>query len=567
MTANQRDSEIPARMLNEWTYCERLGILEWVHGEFESSADTVDGEWKHRRVDKPSKDLPPAESITGDETLQVRSLWLGSSREGLTAKMDVAELEGGEVVPVDTKRGTAPNLPEGAWEPERVQLCAQGLVLRDNGYTCSRGYIYFAESRRRVEIIFDDALVARTRDLTARFREAARIGTLPPPLVNSPKCPRCSLAGICLPDETRLLAEIRERRPGDAGSDGSGETEIRQILAPRDDGLPLHVTTQGARIGVEAEEFVVKDGDKELGRARVRNTSQIALHGMVQMTTQAIRAALDADVPVAWFSFGGWFHGLATGVGHKNIVLRRAQFAASEDAERSLAIARELVRSKVRNQRTLLRRNHADPPDYALRELDRLSQAALAAPSVEVLLGFEGSAARLYFEHFGGMLKQLDLRESFERAGRNRRPPRDPVNTLLSYAYSLLAKDLAVATQLVGFDPYLGFMHTPRYGKPALALDLMEEFRPLIADSVVVSAINNGEVDKGSFVQRADGCMLTPHGRRAFLKAYERRMDHLLMHPLFGYRATWRRIIEVQARLLGRHLLGEVPRYTPIETR
>jgi CRISPR-associated protein Cas1 len=567
MTLMQRDNEIPARMLNEWTYCARLGILEWVHGEFASNADTIDGEWKHRRVDKPGRDLPPPDAIADDASLQVRSLWLSSAREGLTAKMDVAEVEGGEVIPVDTKRGTLPDLPEGAWEPERVQLCAQGLILRDNGYICRRGYIYFAESRRRVEIVFDEPLVARTRELAAGFREAAQAGALPPPLVNSPKCPRCSLAGICLPDETRLLSELSSRAEEDGPDNDTGRSVTRQILAPRDDGLPLHVTTQGARIGIDGDEFVVKDGDKELGRARVRNTSQIALHGMVQMTTQAVRAALDADVPVAWFSFGGWFHGLATGVGHKNIVLRRAQFAAAENVERCLAIARELVRSKIRNQRTLLRRNHSDPPDFALRELERLAGAALTAPSPDVLLGFEGAAARLYFEHFGGMLKQADLRESFERAGRNRRPPRDPVNALLSYSYSLLAKDLAVAAQLVGLDPYLGFMHAPRYGKPALALDLMEEFRPVIADSVVVSAINNGEVDKGSFVQRADGCMLTPHGRRSFLKAYERRMDHLLTHPLFGYRATWRRIIEVQVRLLGRHLLGEAPRYTPIETR
>lgn len=546
---------IPVRMLNEWTYCPRLGVLMWVHAEFEHNQWTVDGVRAHRRVDRPSR---APESTDGEgEELQTRSLWLSSDAEGLTARMDVVELREGEAVPVDYKRGKKPSCPEGAWEPERVQLCAQGLVLRDHGYTCERGHLYFVESRQRVEVPFDEPLVARTRELAASFRAAADVGTLPPPLEYSRKCGGCSLVGLCLPDETRLLAES-----------GATPERPRRLVAPAVDGAPLYVDKQGARVGVRGGCFVVRErgSDAPVTEVRVRDTWSINLLGMVQMSTQALRAAMDAGVPVCWFTYGGWFIGMAHGHPSKNIVLRQAQFAAA-NTDTALAFARSLVRGKIRNQRTLLRRNAPDLPKRTLRELARLADSALVAESADSLLGFEGAAARLYFRHLPAMIREPSFAESFTDAGRNRRPPRDPVNAALGFAYSLLTREASVALQRIGFDPYLGFYHAPRYGKPALALDLMEEFRPLIADSVVISAMNNNELTPASFYARADGCQLTAAGRKSLLRAYERRMNHTLQHPLFGYSACWRRIIDIQGRLLGRYLLGELPEYTPIETR
>lgn len=188
--------------------------------------------------------------------------------------------------------------------------------------------------------------------------------------------------------------------------------------------------------------------------------------------------------------------------------------------------------------------------------------------SQESLLGLEGLAARIYFGQFQTMLKQRNEEAvtRFDFTGRNRRPPRDPINAMLSYAYSLLAKDFTVTCQAVGFDPYLGFYHHPRYGRPSLALDLMVEFRPLICDSVVIGLINNGEVRSRDFVGRGGAWNLTPEGRRTFLAAYDRRMDQLVTHPVFGYSVSSRRILEVQARLLGRHLLGELPEYPQFPT-
>ena len=156
---------------------------------------------------------------------------------------------------------------------------------------------------------------------------------------------------------------------------------------------------------------------------------------------------------------------------------------------------------------------------------------------------------------------------SFDFNGRNRRPPRDPINCLLSYVYALLTKDLTAVAIAVGFDPYLGVFHRPRFGRPALSLDLAEEFRPLVAESVVINVVNNGEIAERDFLVRAGGVSLTQDGRRSVLSAYERRLDTEVTHPTYGYRITYRRVFEVQARVLAAHLLGEIPGYTPFMTR
>jgi CRISP-associated protein Cas1 len=156
---------------------------------------------------------------------------------------------------------------------------------------------------------------------------------------------------------------------------------------------------------------------------------------------------------------------------------------------------------------------------------------------------------------------------TFEFTRRNRRPPADPVNALLSFTYSLLAKDLTIIGHSVGLDPFIGFFHQPRFGRPALALDLMEEFRPLIADSIVIGAINTGMVTADDFIRVGQAVALTPRGRKGFLRAYEQRMDALVTHPLFGYRVNYRRVLEIQTRLLAKLLMGEARRYAGFETR
>ncbi|MYC71180.1 MAG: CRISPR-associated endonuclease Cas1 [Gemmatimonadetes bacterium] len=541
---------VPVRMVNEFEYCPRLFYLEWVQSRFVDNPDTVEGRYVHRNVDLGHGRMGGPDQ--DDPVRQARSIMLGSERLGLIAKADIIEGSDGKVLPVEVKRGRPPRHGP-AWSPELVQLCAIGLLLNDNGYSCSEGQIYFAETRQRETIPFDDELVAKTLQLVEDLRHVASEPGPPPPLVDSPKCPRCSLVGICLPDETNLhtgRSPVRPRR-----------------LVPRDPSArPLYVTEQGARVGIRGGRAVVSKHNEDIEAVRMIDVSQVSVYGNVQISSQFMRAAFMRETPVCWFSYGGWFQGIAHGLPSKHVELRRRQVAIASQA--GLPVARRMVEGKIRNSRTLLRRNSREDVDRVLTQLNNLAGQVASAPSIQSLLGIEGTAARIYFSRFGTMLKiRNDPLGAFDFQSRNRRPPRDAVNCLLSFGYSMLVKDFTATALAVGFDPYLGIYHRPRFGRPALALDLAEEFRPLVAESVVLSLINNEEVRSSGFVIRAQGVALTSQARKTFIRAYERRMDQEVTHPTYKYRISYRRVFEVQARMLGAYLLGEIPEYIPFMTR
>ncbi|MDI7269633.1 MAG: CRISPR-associated endonuclease Cas1, partial [Myxococcota bacterium] len=387
-------------------------------------------------------------------------------------------------------------------------------------------------------------------------------GRLPPPLDGSPKCAGCSLVGICLPDETAFLTGAPA--PGAA----PGE-EIRRLYPILPDALPLYVQDQGAYVGKRDGTLVVRLRKETVAEVPLMQVSQVAVFGAVQVSTQALQELCGGGIPVCFFSHGGWFYGMAAGFGSRNIELRRAQFRRADDADFRLALSRRIVQAKIKNQRTVLRRNSSTVPDDVLRRLDDLAGAAGEAPAVDTLLGIEGSAARLYFGHFASLLRGRDGSDglAFDFHGRNRRPPRDPVNAMLSLCYALLAKDFGVTAFAVGFDPHLGFFHTAHHGRQSLALDLMEEFRPIVADSTVFTAVNNGEIVPGDFVRAAGSVSLKPAARRTLIQAYERRMAQTITHPVFGYKVSYRKTMEVQARLLARHVLGELAEFPPILVR
>lgn len=570
---------LPARMLNEFVYCPRLFFYEWVEGVFRESGDTVEGSLRHETIRGRAGALPPAEP-EGRERIHARSVTLSSDRLGLIAVIDLVEGEGAHVTPVDYKRG-APRTHEEtleAWPADRAQVCAQALVLRDNGYVCDEAIVYYDATRQRVRVPIDAALEVETLGFVRQARELAASGRIPPPLVDSPKCPRCSLVSICLPDETRASAAL----PDDDGQlrlfDGADPAEcslltdgaeVRRLVPMRDDLRPLYVTGYGLTIGKSNDVLQVRDRKGLVQEARLHDISQVNVFGNVTVTGAALQALCWAERPVAHFSTGNWFVGLTTGMGLKNVFLRRDQFARAADERFCLHVARDLVATKIRNQRTLLQRNHVEPPARSLARLKQLVESARQAGSLESLLGIEGTAARLYFEAFGGMLKVEDQAErlAFDFTARNRRPPKDPVNALLSLGYALLARDLTVTCHVVGFDPFLGFYHQPRFGRPALALDLMEGFRPLIVDSAVLTAINARMVTARDFVRAGEAVALTAGGRKGFIRAYEQRMDTLVTHPRFGYRVSYRRVLEIQVRLLARVVTGELARYPGFETR
>lgn len=592
---------LPARMVNEFVYCPRLFFYEWVDGVFRESVDTIEGKFQHKRVDAKTSQLPKPEEIS-EERIESRSVTLSSETRRVIAKIDLLEGSGGIVAPVDYKHGH-PRETDGdleAWPSDRVQLAVQGLVLRENGYRCEEGVAYYARTKQRVRVTFEEALMRETEGLIAQAWALARTGEIPPPLADSPKCPGCSLVGICLPDETNALREMdglppisgqeepavqlalfpgcksrsvsAAAHPVIAGSNDA-RGSLRQLVTPRDDLRPLYLNAQGLRVGKSGDVLQVREKDELKQEVRIGEICQVNLMGNVQVSTQAIQSLCEAGKPLCYFSQGGWFYGITTGLNSKNIFLRRAQFQLAEEGWFQLALARRLVAGKIRNQRTMLQRNHLEPNPQSLLGLKQMMEQAERSISLEQLLGIEGNAARIYFGDFAGMIK-VEHDESgdpaqfrFDFAGRNRRPPRDAVNAMLSLGYSLLTKDFTIACYAVGFDPYMGFYHQPRFGRPALALDLMEPFRSLIVDSAVLAAINTRMVTPKDFVQAGPGVALTPAGRKGFFRAYELKMDTLVTHPTFEYRVSYRRLLEIQARLLARVLEGEIGEYPVFTTR
>ena len=647
-TAEANTEPMRARMLNEFVYCPRLFYYEQVEGVFVENADTARGSAIHEKVDRgkgallrakkkqnaereeqsvesPATDAPnlgepgcetaatKAIAPTDDteppaETIHSRSAMLSSARLDVVAKMDLIEVkvtarnpddffavrEAQSVTPVDYKAG-APR--QGAdqnelWDADKMQLGLQILILRDNGYTCDEGVIYYRATKQRVRLMMTTEIEAWIIDRIAAARVVAASPTIPPPLVNSPKCVRCSLAPVCLPDETRLLVGSRSgasessRIPTNAAA-----TSPRRLIAARDDERALYLNTQGYRVGIKSERLVIKDGDNVIDEVRMNDVTHVALFGNIQLSTQAVQELCEQEIPVAYFSMGGWFYGLTRGHGLKNVHTRIRQFAAAANPLQCLALAQKIVQAKIKNHRTMLMRLHVQPPAAAVQGMKEIAGRVPSARGLDELLGMEGAAAAIYFQNFAGMIKVgeddlddeipgLEMTQSAEKkrkaeaeaftfdfTQRRRRPPTDPVNALLSLAYSLLAKDCTIASLAVGFDPYVGFYHQPRHGRPALALDLMEEFRPLIAESTVLTAINNRMINSSHFVRAGDAVNLSPNGRKAFFQAYEQRMNALITHPVFDYKVSYRRVLELQARLLARNLTGEIPDYVPMVTR
>ncbi|MEO8350230.1 MAG: CRISPR-associated endonuclease Cas1 [Chthoniobacteraceae bacterium] len=622
---------LPARMLNEFVYCPRLFYYEHVEGVFVESADTVKGAAAHARVDKGKGALPPGSAgnpearnpnpetkdagsdgdspdkskISGDE-IHSRSVMLGSERLGVVAKMDLVEAtlsRDGSVAavqPVDYKVGAPREGADGAlelWDTDRMQLGLQCLVLRDNGYACDSGIIYYRKTKQRVPLALTPELEAWVISNIAEARVCAQ-GPIPPPLIDSPKCARCSLAPVCLPDETRMLSiqTVENFAPADE-RDGTSQSPIvshhspssapRRLIAPRDEKRALYLNTPGYRVGCNDAVLKVKEQDRLVDEVRVMDVCHVALFGNIQLSTQAVQRLCDADIPVTWFSMGGWFYGMTRGHSLKNVLLRIEQFRHAADPVSCLRLAQQFVRGKIHNHRVLFMRNHVEPPERTKLRLGQAREDALATRSIEELLGTEGAAARVYFAQFGGMIRErieeeedflegiatpepkaaLEVAFTFDFATRNRRPPTDPVNALLSLAYSLLAKECTLAACAVGLDPCVGFYHQPRHGRPALALDVMEEFRPLIAESAVLTAINNRFVSTTDFVSAGRAVNLNVAGRKQFFQCFEQRMNALITHPVFDYKVSYRRAIELQFRILARVLTGEIPEYAPFLTR
>ncbi len=562
---------IPVRALNQVTYCPRLYYLQYVDGLMKTNEHVEAGLHDHRRVDDPELANKTRKEGDADKS---RGVHLSSETLGISGVLDLIEEKNGERFPVETKHGSAPRNDDGrptVWENDAVQLCGQALLLEEAfGTPVARGYQFHAGTRERVEVPFTPELRAKTLAAIALCRQLSAQDAPPDPLPPElrHRCFGCSLAPVCLPEET--LYEIGRPTAADATEPPAG---ITRVIPQSDDGAVLYVQEPGSHVGKRSEHLVVRKDGQEVTRVPMHAIRQVVVCGNVQVSTQALETLAANDIAVAYVTGHGRFLGTFVPCLPKNVGLRESQFRRFADPAECLTLSKAVVRAKLNNQRALLMRclregdgdRGSDEP--AARGLADLLRKLDEAACLETVLGLEGQGAALYFGEFGRFLKSPPPGRGFDFATRNRRPPRDPVNAMLSFAYAMLCKDCHSSVAVVGFDPYKGFFHSNRHGKPSLALDLMEEFRPVIADSVVLNLVNNEMITPEDFLTWREACQLTESGRKKFFQAYEQRKATVVTHPVYGYRMSYSRMLEVQARMLAAYVRGSVPAYVGFTVR
>ncbi len=332
---------------------------------------------------------------------------------------------------------------------------------------------------------------------------------------------------------------------------------------------PLYIVEQGAKLSIERRRLLVRKSGELIARVPLAHINAVIIFGNVSLTTPAIKRLMRAGIDVVFLTRHGRYEGRLVGPLTRFGQLRQAQYDVLHDTAFKLAVAQVIVRGKCLNMRTMLQRYQRQQPhpDLAasIERLGWLADRVLRTTRLNALLGVEGSAAAAYFSVFRRLFKR-DW--PFEK--RRRRPPPDPVNVLLSFGYTLLTRCLEASVSLVGLDPYLGVLHTPSYGRPSLALDLVEEFRSIVVDSVVLRCLNNDLVAPADFTpgdtpQRP--IVLSEGGKRRFIQAFEQRLETSIQHPVTGENMTYRRAFEIQTRLLARCFRDRQPTYQPFRVR
>ena len=332
----------------------------------------------------------------------------------------------------------------------------------------------------------------------------------------------------------------------------------------------LYVTSENAYLSLDGENVVVNCDREEIGRFPLHTLSGIISFSYAGASPALMGACAKRDVGLSFCTPRGKFLARTTGMTSGNVLLRRTQYRLADDPGASCRIARNMVFAKLYNSRWSIERTRRDHKlridntafQSASSTVQELLPQVLQETDLEALRGWEGAGAAAYFGVFDQMI--LREKEQFFFRGRNRRPPLDNVNALLSFAYSLLSNDCASALESVGLDAYVGFLHRDRPGRTSLAQDLMEELRPCYADRFVLTLINNRVVSGSDFTQSESGAVqLTDQGRRKFLQSWQERKKEIITHPFLEEKIPWGLVPYVQALLLARYLREDMDDYPP----
>lgn len=522
--------------LHALAYCPRLFYLEEVEELYTQNAAVFAGRRLHVELEKQE----------GEEW---EDLFLESAELGLRGRVDALRTRDGQIIPYEHKRGRSARDEHDqpiAWESDRLQILAYAYLMETAlGIPIPEGRIRYHADNVLVHVPLDDAGRVAVREAIQQARLLRQSPLRPPVTENERLCAGCSLAPVCLPEEARL-AHNREWQP------------VR--LFPEDDERHcVHILEPGIRVGRSGSRLKITHKDQTEEFISAQQTGQIILHSFSQISTQAIYFCAEENIGIHFISGGGRYVGSLDPRGG-SIQRRIQQYQALSDPQMCLRLARQLVTCRGQSQRKFLMRSDSrslQEMNQAIQQMKRLLKQVNKADSLARLLGLEGSLAALYF----GALPYLfsdSVPEEMRFIGRNRRPPKDRFNALLGFGYALLLKDVMNAILTVGLEPALGFYHQPRSQTPPLALDLMEIFRVPLVDMPLVASVNRGQWDpQADFVIRGEQVWLSDEGRKKIISIYEQRKQEKWKHPVTGYSLTYRRLLELEVRLLEKEWLGE----------
>lgn len=523
--------------LHALAYCHRLFYLEEVEELHTQNAEVFAGRRLHAELER-------------QEGEDWEELFLESEELGLRGKVDALRERDGHIIPYEHKRGKAArdaNKKPEAWESDRLQILAYAYLLELSlNIPIQEGRIRYHADNVLVHVPLDEKGKEDVKDAIAQARILRNSPCRPPVTENERLCARCSLAPVCLPEEARL-AHDRDWQP------------IR--LFPKDEQRQiLHVLEAGTNVGKKSDQLKITRRDQTVEIIPASQIEQVVLHSFSQISTQALHFCVERDIGVHLISGGGRYIG---SFDHRRGSIQRKirQYQALTSPEKCLELAKKLVSCRGMGQRKFLMRGgrgrESELLKKAITQIKVMLREVSKAESLATLLGIEGNIASLYFGALPDLLNG-DVPVELRFGGRNRRPPRDRFNALLGFGYALLLKDVSNGILTVGLEPALGFYHQPRTQAHPLALDLMEIFRVPLVDLLIVGSINRGQWDvSADFEVRGDQVWLSDSGRRKFIDLYEKRKEETWKHPVLGYALTYRRLLELEVRLLEKEWSGE----------
>lgn len=531
--------------LHALAYCERLFFLEEVERVRVADERVYAGRTLHVEIER-------------EETDEILTVGFESEKYGLIGRVDCIRRRDGQIIPYEHKRGRSARSINGkaeTWASDRLQIIAYSLLVEEHaGKIVSEGRVRYHADNVTVRVPIDEKAREDFQSSLDRARVLQTSVERPPVTSNERLCVKCSLAPVCLPEEARLAESLNDSSKKDEKD--FPENQPLRLFPADDDRKILHVLTNGAKVGRKGDRLEVWSPDtEEKAHYPVQEIGQVVIHGFAQITTQALRLCADRNLGVHWVSYGGRYMGAWTS-GQGSVQRRIRQYQALTNPDFCLALAKRLAEAKVRGQLGFLLRasresgREIDDVRESISNIRKLLSPLNRAENADSLRGYEGSVGAAYFKALPHLVKP-EVGDTMRPDGRNRRPPKDRCNALLSYGYALLLKDITNAILVVGLDPCLGFYHTPRSQAHPLALDLMELFRVTLVDLPVIASINRRQWDETEdFTIAGKQVWLSDKGRKKFIQIYERRKADQWKHPVIGYSLSYSRLIELEVRLL-----------------